>query len=180
MMRMLSEIENNCVAIERIVEYSNNPHEAAWDVGTETPNAEWPKHGAITMKGYQTRYREGLEPVLKGLDLDILAGEKIGICGRTGAGKSSLTLALFRIIEPTAGEISIDGHNIFNLGLHSLRSKLTIIPQDPVLFSGDLRFNLDPTGDNTDADLWRALELSHLKPHIESNLVNNSLKAHFI
>jgi ATP-binding cassette subfamily C (CFTR/MRP) protein 1 len=167
---MLSEIENNCVAIERISEYSNNPYEAAWDVGEETPKEDWPTSGAIEMKDYQTRYREGLDPVLKGLSLKVLPGEKIGICGRTGAGKSSLTLALFRIIEPTAGEIIIDGHNICKLGLHALRSKLTIIPQDPVLFSGDLRFNLDPTGENTDADLWRALELSHLKEHIDSNL----------
>jgi ATP-binding cassette subfamily C (CFTR/MRP) protein 1 len=170
MMRMLSEIENNCVAIERIVEYSNNPHEAAWDNTEETPSEDWPKNGEIIMKNYQTRYREGLEPVLKGLDLNILPGEKIGICGRTGAGKSSLTLALFRIIEPTGGEIVIDGHDISKIGLHPLRSKLTIIPQDPVLFSGDLRFNLDPNGDNSDADLWRALELSHLKGHVESNL----------
>ena len=171
MMRMLSEIENNCVAIERIAEYTNNPSEAAWENPKSLEiKSGWPLEGAIEIKDYQTRYREGLDPVLKGLSLNILSGEKIGICGRTGAGKSSLTLALFRIIEPTEGNILIDGHDITQLGLHLLRSKLTIIPQDPVLFSGILRFNLDPTGENSDAELWRALELSHLKDHVEKNL----------
>ena len=171
MMRMLSEIENNCVAVERISEYTNNPSEASWESNKKDAVSEaWPEHGAIDIKEYETCYREGLDPVLKGLDLSIKAGEKVGICGRTGDGKSSLTLALFRIIEPTGGKISIDGHDITGLGLHPLRSKLTIIPQDPVLFSGDLRFNLDPTGENSDAQLWRALELSHLKDHVEKNL----------
>lgn len=168
---MLSEIENNCVAIERIAEYTNNPSEAPWENSKAVEiKKDWPLDGSIDFKDYQTRYREGLDPVLKGLSLNILPGEKIGICGRTGAGKSSLTLALFRIIEPTAGNIFIDGHDITKLGLHLLRSKLTIIPQDPVLFSGNLRFNLDPTGESSDAELWRALELSHLKDHVEKNL----------
>jgi ABC-type multidrug transport system fused ATPase/permease subunit len=105
---------------------------------SERAPEDWPQHGAIEIRDYQTCYREGLDPVLKGLSLSILPGEKIGICGRTGAGKSSLTLALFRIIEPTGGAILIDGLDITKLGLHPLRSKLTIIPQDPVLFSGDL------------------------------------------
>jgi ATP-binding cassette subfamily C (CFTR/MRP) protein 1 len=171
MMIMQSEIENNCVAIERIVEYTNNPCEASWDNNkSEMVKPDWPEQGAIEIRNYMTQYREGLEPVLKGLNLSIMPGENIGICGRTGAGKSSLTLALFRIIEPTGGSIHIDGHDITRLGLHPLRSKLTIIPQDPVLFSGNLRFNLDPTGENSDAELWRALELSHLKDHIEKSL----------
>lgn len=92
---------------------------------------------------------------------------KVGIVGRTGAGKSSLTLALFRIIEAAGGSIIIDGLDIAKLGLHTLRSKLTIIPQDPVLFSGSLRINLDPFGQKSDDELWRALELAHLKVFVK-------------
>ena len=98
----------------------------------------------VEFKNYQTRYREGLDLVLKGVSCRILSGEKVGIVGRTGAGKSSLTLALFRIIEPTEGTIVIDDCDITQMGLGCLRSRLTIIPQDPVLFSGTLRFNIDP------------------------------------
>merc|ERR1719188_672221 len=100
------------------------------------------------------------------MNMNIKDREKIGICGRTGAGKSSLTLALFRVIEPTGGHIIIDGINISTLGLHTLRFCLTIIPQDPVLFTGELRFNLDPAGVCSDQELWNALEISHLKSHI--------------
>ena len=100
------------------------------------------------------------------MNISIKDGEKIGICGRTGAGKSSLTLALFRIIEPAGGRITIDGVDISTLGLHTLRSHLTIIPQDPVLFTGELRFNLDPAGECADEALWKALEMSHLKTHV--------------
>ncbi|XP_031639952.1 multidrug resistance-associated protein 1-like, partial [Contarinia nasturtii] len=93
--------------------------------------------------------------------------EKVGIVGRTGAGKSSLTLALFRIVEAAGGSIVIDGQDISKLGLHTLRSRLTIIPQDPVLFSGPLRFNLDPFAEKSDDEIWRALELAHLKSFVE-------------
>ena len=125
-----------------------------------------PSEGAIDFINYSTRYREGLELSLKNINLSIRPGEKVGVCGRTGAGKSSLTKALFRIIEAAEGTIDIDGCSISTLGLHQLRSSLTIIPQDPVLFYGSLRFNLDPVGEHSDEELWRALELAHLKDHV--------------
>ena len=114
------------------------------------------------------RYRKGLPLLLKGVDLDIKPGEKVGIVGRTGSGKSSLSLSLFRINEASVGAIKIDGKNIAEIGLGTLRSALTIIPQDPVLFSGTLRMNLDPFGKHTDRELWNSLELAHLKNYATS------------
>jgi ATP-binding cassette subfamily C (CFTR/MRP) protein 1 len=105
---------------------------------------------------------------LKGISFKVNSQEKIGIVGRTGAGKSSLTLALFRIVEPAGGQIIIDGIDISELGLHTLRSRLTIIPQDPVLFSGSLRMNIDPLGTYSDQAVWAALEHAHLKKFVES------------
>ena len=113
------------------------------------------------------RYREGLELVLKGITFSVRTQEKIGIVGRTGAGKSSLTLSLFRIIEAAGGKIVIDGLDVASLGLHSLRSRLTIIPQDPVLFSGSLRMNIDPFNSYSDDAIWTALEQSHLKAFVK-------------
>ena len=168
MIRMVCDLETNSVALERIKEYSENTPEADWEI----PSADsalpenWPDTGKITFENYQTRYREGLDLVLKGINMTIKAEEKIGICGRTGAGKSSLTLALFRIIEPAYGKIVIDNVDISVLGLHQLRSRLTIIPQDPVLFTGDLRFNLDPTEVHSDDEIWQSLEQAHLKEHV--------------
>lgn len=120
------------------MEYTQTEQEAPWDTN-HSINENWPEKGQVQFENYQTRYREGLDLVLKDIKLNIGAQEKIGICGRTGAGKSSLTLALFRMIEPVGGKIIIDGEDIVKLGLHDLRSRLTIIPQDPVLFTGDLR-----------------------------------------
>lgn len=121
----------------------------------------------IEFKNFQMRYREGLDLVLKGIDFAVKSREKVGIVGRTGAGKSSLTLALFRIIEAADGEIIIDDVNISEIGLHSLRSRLTIIPQDPVLFSGSLRMNIDPFNSYSDDAIWTSLEQSHLKAFVE-------------
>ncbi|XP_078487529.1 multidrug resistance-associated protein 1-like [Ciona intestinalis] len=132
-------------------------------VGTMRPDKDWPSIGGIKFEDYSTRYRSELDLVVKNINADIKGGEKIGIVGRTGAGKSSLTLALFRIIESADGCITIDGKNISKMGLQDLRSKLSIIPQDPVLFSGTLRMNLDPFDSYSDDELWDALEHSHLK-----------------
>ncbi|KAJ2829259.1 hypothetical protein IWW50_000955 [Coemansia erecta] len=116
----------------------------------------------LEFRNYSTRYREGLDLVLKGLSFRVLPNQKVGIVGRTGAGKSSLTLALFRIIEAVSGQILLDGKDISKYGLFDLRSKLSIIPQDPVLFSGTVRENLDPFNNYSDQDIWLALEHAHL------------------
>ncbi|XP_011636993.1 multidrug resistance-associated protein 1 isoform X2 [Pogonomyrmex barbatus] len=171
LVRMTSDVETNIVAVERIKEYGETAQEAAWKNTEYTPPKEWPKHGRVDFKDFKVRYREGLDLVLNGLTFSVLGGEKVGIVGRTGAGKSSLTLALFRIIEAANGKILIDDIDISKLGLHDLRSKLTIIPQDPVLFSGTLRMNLDPFDCHSDEEVWRALEHAHLKSFVK-NLPN--------
>ncbi|XP_011882151.1 PREDICTED: multidrug resistance-associated protein 1 isoform X4 [Vollenhovia emeryi] len=166
LVRMTSDVETNIVAVERIKEYGETPQEAPWKNPENTPPKEWPRHGRVDFKDFKVRYREGLDLVLHGLTFSVLGGEKIGIVGRTGAGKSSLTLAFFRIIEAAHGKILIDDIDISKLGLHDLRSRLTIIPQDPVLFSGTLRMNLDPFDCHSDEEVWRALEHAHLKSFI--------------
>ncbi|XP_023932340.1 canalicular multispecific organic anion transporter 2 [Lingula anatina] len=157
------DFEIQVVAIERIKEYSAVEVEAPWDIDHRRPPPEWPQKGEVQFDQYSVRYRPGLDLVLKNVTFQVQPGEKVGIVGRTGAGKSSLTLALFRIIESAAGNITIDGIKIADIGLHQLRSKITIIPQDPELFSGTLRSNLDPFGLYSVQDVWNALEHAHLK-----------------
>uniref|UniRef100_A0A131YTN7 ATP-binding cassette, subfamily C (CFTR/MRP), member 1 n=1 Tax=Rhipicephalus appendiculatus TaxID=34631 RepID=A0A131YTN7_RHIAP len=166
MVRMSCEFETNIVAVERIMEYTRSPTEAAWEIPGHKPSPQWPKDGEVQFRDYATRYREGLDLIIKDITVSVAPGEKVGIVGRTGAGKSSLMLSLFRIIEPAQGTILIDGVDVTKIGLHDLRSKLTIIPQDPVLFSGTVRTNLDPFKSKSDEDIWAALELSHLKNFI--------------
>lgn len=168
MIRMLSDLESNIVAVERVKEYSKTETEAPWVVAGSRPAKDWPLKGEVEFRNYSVRYREGLELVLKNLNLQVHGGEKVGIVGRTGAGKSSMTLCLFRILEAAEGEILIDGLNVASIGLHDLRSQLTIIPQDPILFSGTLRMNLDPFGKYSEEDIWRVLELSHLHAFVSA------------
>ncbi|XP_034519018.1 canalicular multispecific organic anion transporter 1 [Ailuropoda melanoleuca] len=165
LVRMTSEIETNIVAVERINEYIKVENEAPW-VTDKRPPAGWPSKGEIHFNNYQVRYRPELDLVLRGITCDIRSMEKIGVVGRTGAGKSSLTNALFRILEAAGGQIIIDGVDIASIGLHDLREKLTIIPQDPILFSGTLRMNLDPFNNHSDEEIWKALELAHLKSFV--------------
>uniref|UniRef100_A0A803YGW9 Multidrug resistance-associated protein 1 n=1 Tax=Meleagris gallopavo TaxID=9103 RepID=A0A803YGW9_MELGA len=154
---------------ERIVkEYAEMEKEAEWSIEEAAPANTWPEEGKVEFRGFGLRYREDLDLVLKNINITINGGEKIGIVGRTGAGKSSLTLGLFRINEAAEGEIIIDGINIAKIGLHDLRFKITIIPQDPILFSGSLRMNLDPFDQHSDEDIWRSLELAHLKNFVSS------------
>lgn len=168
MVRMTSDLESNIVAVERVKEYSETETEAPWIIEDKRPPEDWPAQGEVEFVDYSVRYRKGMDLVLKGLSLRVKGGEKIGIVGRTGAGKSSMTLCLFRILEAVKGEIKIDGVRISEIGLHDLRSKITIIPQDPVLFSGTLKMNLDPFNKYSEDEIWKALELSHLKRFVSS------------
>uniref|UniRef100_A0A8D0HCQ5 Canalicular multispecific organic anion transporter 1 n=1 Tax=Sphenodon punctatus TaxID=8508 RepID=A0A8D0HCQ5_SPHPU len=165
LVRMTSELETNIVAVERVHEYTEVANEAAW-VTAQRPPPGWPSKGEVQIVGYQVRYRPELELVLDGLSCEIRSMEKVGVVGRTGAGKSSLANCLFRILEAAGGKIVIDGVDIATIGLHDLRQSLTIIPQDPVLFSGMLRGNLDPFDQYSDQEVWQALELVHLKPYV--------------
>uniref|UniRef100_A0AAY5EJZ7 ABC-type glutathione-S-conjugate transporter n=1 Tax=Electrophorus electricus TaxID=8005 RepID=A0AAY5EJZ7_ELEEL len=161
--RSWTDVENNIVSVERVKEYADTPKEAEWALEDSSLSPSWPQAGTIEFRDYGLQYRKGLELALKGISLHVHEREKIGIVGRTGAGKSSLALGIFRILEAAKGEIYIDGINIAELGLHDLRSRITIIPQDPVLFSGSLRMNLDPFDAYSDEEVWKALELAHLK-----------------
>ncbi|XP_054614670.1 multidrug resistance-associated protein 1 [Dunckerocampus dactyliophorus] len=166
LVRMSSDVETNIVAVERVKEYSDTEKEAEWKHEPSSLPSGWPTEGCIDFKCFGLRYRHDLDLAIRNITVSIKGGEKVGIVGRTGAGKSSLTLGLFRIIEAAEGQIFIDGVNIAELGLHELRSRITIIPQDPVLFSGSLRMNLDPFDSYSDDDIWRALEFSHLKSFV--------------
>uniref|UniRef100_A0A673B3B2 ABC-type glutathione-S-conjugate transporter n=1 Tax=Sphaeramia orbicularis TaxID=375764 RepID=A0A673B3B2_9TELE len=166
--RSWTDVENNIVSVERVKEYARTPKEAPWTVeGTLVPSS-WPSSGSIQLEDFGLQYRKGLDWALKDISISIQDREKVGIVGRTGAGKSSLALGIFRILEAVKGRICIDGVNIAQLGLHELRSRLTIIPQDPVLFSGTLRMNLDPFETCSDQELWKALELSHLTSFVST------------
>ncbi|RHY61909.1 hypothetical protein DYB38_006688 [Aphanomyces astaci] len=163
-----AEVAEHMTSVERMVEYIGIKSEGAKSEGpvggsrSTTALAEWPSRGAVTFANYSMRYRAGLELSLKHVSLSVRAGEKVGICGRTGGGKSSLLAALFRTVEAASGRIMIDGVDIATVDLATLRSRLTIIPQDPVVFSGSVRFNLDPTLTTDDAALWHVLRQVHL------------------
>ena len=131
-----------------------------------TPPSGWPDKGKITMEDVTFQYSSELPLVLKNLCFSIEPSEKVGIVGRTGAGKSSLISVLYRLGEPR-GAITIDGVNSRSIGLHCLRKKMSIIPQDPVLFSGSMRYNLDPFDEYTDSQLWEALEQVQLKSAVQ-------------
>uniref|UniRef100_A0A8B9CS09 ABC-type glutathione-S-conjugate transporter n=1 Tax=Anser brachyrhynchus TaxID=132585 RepID=A0A8B9CS09_9AVES len=163
MVRSWTEIENNIVSVERVREYSRTPKEAPWTLNGKLQGQVWLTEGRIEFRNYSLRYRPNLELALKHINLSIKGKEKIGITGRTGAGKSTLAVGLLRLVEAAEGAILIDGQDIAQLGLHDLRTKITVIPQDPVLFSGTLRMNLDPLNQYTDADIWTALEVTQLK-----------------
>lgn len=156
-------VENRMVSVERVKQFTAIPSEAAWAIKDRVPPSNWPTQGNVELKDLQVRYRPNTPLVLKGITLNIRGGEKVGVVGRTGSGKSTLIQVLFRLVEPTGGKIIIDGIDISVLGLHDLRSRFGIIPQEPVLFEGTVRSNIDPTGQYSEDDIWKSLERCQLK-----------------
>ncbi|XP_035860385.1 multidrug resistance-associated protein 4-like isoform X3 [Sander lucioperca] len=163
--RQSAEIENMMTSVERVVEYAELESEAPWETDKQPPH-DWPKAGSITFDRVNFSYSASERLVLKNLTVVFTSREKVGIVGRTGAGKSSLISALFRLAEPE-GRIMIDGFLTSEIGLHTLRQKMSIIPQDPVLFTGTMRKNLDPFRQHTDEDLWNALQEVQMKAVVE-------------
>ncbi|XP_043719147.1 ABC transporter C family member 3-like isoform X1 [Telopea speciosissima] len=158
----LCSLENKIISVERILQYTNIPNEPPLLVEENRPGCEWPSQGKVDILDLQVRYAPHLPLVLRGLSCIFPGGMKIGIVGRTGSGKSTLVQALFRMLEPIAGQIWVDGINISEIGLHDLRSRLSIIPQDPTMFEGTIRSNLDPLEEYTDEQIWEALDKCHL------------------
>lgn len=173
--RNMATVENNMNAVERIYHYADKLEtEAEFYIPETAPPPTWPSEGRITFNKVVMSYQPGLPPVLKDISFSVKKGEKIGICGRTGAGKSTIMNALYRMSELTSGSIEIDGVDISKLGLHELRSRLSIIPQDPVLFQGTVRSNIDPFEKASDIDLWQALRSSWLLDSNEFESVRQS------
>ncbi|KAE8693739.1 ABC transporter C family member 4 [Hibiscus syriacus] len=161
-------VENRMVSVERIKQFSRLEPEAAWHNENCLPPPNWPARGNVELKDLRVRYRPGTPLVLKGITLSINGGEKIGVVGRTGSGKSTLIQVFFRLVEPIGGKIIIDGIDICMLGLHDLRSRFGIIPQEPVLFEGTVRSNIDPVGQYSDEEIWKSLERCQLKNVVAS------------
>ncbi|KAM4788290.1 ATP-binding cassette sub-family C member 4 isoform 3-T3 [Cyanocitta cristata] len=163
--RQSAEVENLMISVERVMEYTELEKEAPWETNKHPPT-EWPNQGMIAFENVNFTYSLDGPLVLRHLSVLIKPKEKVGIVGRTGAGKSSLIAALFRLAEPE-GRIWIDNYLTSELGLHDLRKKISIIPQEPVLFTGTMRKNLDPFNEYTDEELWNALEEVQLKEVVE-------------
>ena len=162
LVRLYAVNEQNMNSVERVKEYIEVEQEAKAIIDEARPAGNWPSQGAIQFMNYTTRYRPDLEPVLKDLTFSVQPGERVGIVGRTGAGKSSLALALFRGLEAVEGKIIIDDIDIALIGLQDLREAITIVPQDPTLFTGTVRSNLDPFGLFTDEAIFATLRRVHL------------------
>ena len=161
----LTDLENKMNSAERVMQYFRLPEEAPAEVDETKPIDSWPSKGRIKIDDLVIEYNQGV-PVLKNLSCDILPREKVGIVGRTGAGKSTLITALFRTVEPLNGSILIDDVDIKEIGLFDLRSRLSIIPQMPQLFVGTVRYNLDPFDEHPDEELWKVLKMVKLKTEI--------------
>ncbi|KAJ2911074.1 ATP-binding cassette glutathione S-conjugate transporter ycf1 [Coemansia aciculifera] len=168
--------------VEPLSEYisytENMPREQPRVIADSRPRASWPEAGKIEFRQYCLRYRPELEPTLKSLSLVVRSKEKVGVVGRTGAGKSSLTYALMRLVEADSGSIIIDGTDISTIGLHDLRSRISIIPQDPSLFEGTIRDNLDPGHQYTDDEVWTAINacgISHMLERKSSSTPTEAL-----
>ncbi|KAL5564697.1 hypothetical protein UlMin_027861 [Ulmus minor] len=158
----LCYMENKIISVERILQYTSIPSEAPLLIESNRPEQSWPTCGEVDIRNLHVRYAPHLPMVLRGLTCTFPGGMKTGIVGRTGSGKSTLIQTIFRIVDPAAGQITIDGINISSIGLHDLRSRLSIIPQDPTMFEGTVRSNLDPLEEYTDEQIWEALDKCQL------------------
>ncbi|XP_054992088.1 LOW QUALITY PROTEIN: ATP-binding cassette sub-family C member 6 [Sorex araneus] len=166
--RSWTELESNIVSVERMKDYAHTPKEAPWRLSTRATQHPWPLGGQIEFRNFGLRYGPGLPLAVQGVSIQIQAGEKVGIVGRTGAGKSSLVGGLLRFLEAAEGGVWIDGVPIAHVGLHTLRSRITIIPQDPILFPGSLRMNLDMRQEHSDEAIWAALDTVQLRGLVAS------------
>lgn len=172
--------ENKMISVERILQYTKLTSEAPLVINDCSPPKSWPTRGTICFLNLQIRYAEHLPSVLKNITCTFPGMKKIGVVGRTGSGKSTLIQAIFRIVEPREGSIIIDGVDICKIGLHDLRSRLSIIPQDPTMFDGTVRVNLDPLQRYSDSKIWEALDKCQLgdlvrekEGRLESAVVEN-------
>lgn len=160
---IFTDVEQDMNSAERVIEYAYDvPQEAPFIISETCPPPQWPEKAAIRFDDVTLSYRLGLPPVLKNFNAYIRPHEKIGVCGRTGAGKSSIMAALYRLVELSEGKIEIDDIDIKSLGLNNLRSKLSIIPQDPILFKGTIRSNLDPFSERSDNELWDIMKRARI------------------
>ncbi|KAK3126422.1 hypothetical protein QOZ80_7AG0556360 [Eleusine coracana subsp. coracana] len=166
---VLCSLENKMISVERILQYANIPSEPPLTLSESRPDCQWPIKGEIELRNLHVRYAPQLPSVLKGLTCTLPGEKKTGIVGRTGGGKSTLIQALFRIVDPWSGQMLIDGIDICTIGLHDLRTRLSIIPQDPVMFEGTLRSNIDPMGEYSDEEIWEALNSCHLADEVRKN-----------
>ncbi|KAF2868418.1 ABC transporter type 1, transmembrane domain-containing protein [Massariosphaeria phaeospora] len=162
--RLYSANEQNMNSVERVKEYLDVDQEAATVVSENRPPSNWPSKGSVEFINYSTRYRPDFDLVLRNVTFKILAGEKVGVVGRTGAGKSSLALALFRALEAEEGKIIVDDIDVGLIGLQDLRENIVMVPQDPTLFTGTVRSNLDPFSLFTDEEIFTVLREVHLVP----------------
>lgn len=153
----LCNVENKMISVERVLQFTNIASEAPLVIEDRRPKPEWPTEGTIELENLQVQYKPTLPVVLKGITCTFPGEMKIGVVGRTGSGKSTLIQALFRVVEPSGGRIIIDGVDISTIGLQDLRSRLGIIPQDPTLFQGTIRTNLDPLQQHSDQEIWEVM-----------------------
>ena len=154
--RTACNVDSESVALERTREYDNLPRESAWDTKGELP-VPWPSKGELMLEGVTARHREDLAPALHSVTMKVEPSQKMGVVGRTGAGKSTLASVLLRVVEVGEGRVLLDGVDTKAVGLQQLRSRVTIVPQDSVIFSGTLRFNLDPWGEKGEQELIATL-----------------------
>ncbi|XP_073110615.1 ABC transporter C family member 10 isoform X1 [Elaeis guineensis] len=160
-------LANQIISVERLNQYMHVPSEAPEVVESNRPAPDWPAVGRVELQDLKIRYRPDAPLVLHGISCTFEGGHKIGIVGRTGSGKTTLIGALFRLVEPAGGKIVIDGLDIVTIGLHDLRSRFGIIPQDPTLFHGSVRYNLDPLGQYTDKQIWEVLDKCQLREAVQ-------------